>query len=340
MTVSVELRSVVFENIDQAVLQSRPHTFTIDRRGVLIQTHYSCISAGTEVAKLTGLQKVAYPLQIGNRAIGRVLAVGDEVTHVSVGDLVFSHIHHQSHSLGSQLVCRIPDELDRAAASMLGMALVALTGLQTAQPQLGDTVVITGAGLVGQFAAQLATLSGAYPILIDLVDHRLEVARSCGIQNTINPIREDARADVMTLTNSKGAEVVLECTGVPTVATSATEYAGRNGMLVFVGSPRGEYQTDITPFLEKVHLWRSGGNLTLCGAHEWKIPIEDNDFTRHSMERNCNLLVRLILEDRLKIEPLVSRVYDPEDVAQAYRDLIQRKGQTLGAIFNWTNYHQ
>jgi len=164
MTVSVELRSLVFENIDQVVLQSRPHTFTIDRRGVLIRTHYSCISAGTEVAKLTGLQKVAYPLQIGNRAIGRVLAVGDEVTHVSVGDLVFSHIHHQSHSLGSQLVCRIPDELDRAAASMLGMALVALTGLQTAQPQLGDTVVITGAGLVGQFAAQLATLSGAYPI--------------------------------------------------------------------------------------------------------------------------------------------------------------------------------
>ena len=144
----------------------------------------------------------------------------------------------------------------------------------------------------------------------------------------------------MTLTISKGAEVVLECTGVPTVATSATEYAGRNGMIVFVGSPRGEYQPDITAFLEKVPLWRSGGNLTLRGAHEWKIPIEDNDFTRHSMERNCNLLVRLILEDQLKIEPLVSRIYDPEDVAQAYRDLSQHKDQVLGAIFNWTNYHQ
>ena len=58
------------------------------------------------------------------------------------------------------------------------------------------------------------------------------------------------------------------------------------------------------------------------------------------MERNCNLLVRLILEDRLKIEPLVSRVYDPEDVAQAYRALSQHKDQVLGAIFNWTNYHQ
>ena len=54
MTVSVELRSVVFENIDQVALQSRPHTFTTAGRGVLIQTHYSCISAGTEVAKLTG----------------------------------------------------------------------------------------------------------------------------------------------------------------------------------------------------------------------------------------------------------------------------------------------
>ena len=335
MKKQVELRSIVFEGINQAKLETKPKTFILSPHDVLIKTRYSCISAGTEMAKLTGLQKVSYPFYLGNRAVGHVVATGNDVDNVVIDDLVFSHIHHQNYSLGQQLVCPLPNELNTPVAATLGMALVAITGIQTVRPELGDNVVVTGAGLVGQFAAQLAALSGAYPILIDIVDERLQVARSCGINTTINPIREDASERVMELTNGKGANIILECTGVPDVATSAIDYARRSGRFVFVGSPRGEFQTDITPFLEKVHLWKPGGNLTLLGAHEWKIPIKENDFTKYSMEQNCKLLARLMIENKLKAIPLVSRVYDPKNVAEAYQDLTNYQDKVLGAIFDW-----
>lgn len=302
---------------------------------VLIQTLYSCISAGTETAKLSGLQKVSYPLYLGNRAVGHVIATGIEVDHIDIGDLVFSHIHHQSHSIGQQLVCPLLKELEQPIAAMLGMALVAITGIQTARPELGDNVVITGGGLVGQFTAQLTMLSGASPILIDIIDERLKTAQSCGIDMVINPSKEDTKVRVMELTDGRGADTILECTGVPAVAISAANYLRRSGKLVFVGSPRGECQVDITPFLEKVHLWKIGGDLTLLGAHEWKIPIRENNFTKHSMEQNCKLLSRLMIEKRLKVEPLVSRIYKPENATEAYQDLINNQDKVLGAIFDW-----
>ena len=84
-----------------------------------------------------------------------------------------------------------------------------------------------------------------------------------------------------------------------------------------------------------MHLWKPGGDLTLLGAHEWKIPIKENDFTKHSMEQNCKLLARLMIENKLKTTPLVSRVYDPKNVAEAYQDLTNYQDKVLGAIFDW-----
>ena len=77
--------------------------------------------------------------------------------------------------------------------------------------------------------------------------------------------------------------------------------------------------------------------MTLLGAHEWKIPIKENDFTKHSMEQNCRLLSRLMIENKLKADPLVSRVYNPENATEAYQDLINHQNEVLGAIFDWRN---
>ena len=87
MTEQVELRSIVFEGINQAKLETKPKTFILSPHDVLIKTRYSCISAGTEMAKLTGLQKVSYPFYLGNRAVGHVVATGNDVDNVVIDDL-------------------------------------------------------------------------------------------------------------------------------------------------------------------------------------------------------------------------------------------------------------
>ena len=326
----------MFTGVGQVTAEETRQSFAVGPRDVLIETRYSCISAGTELAKLTGLQTIDFPAPIGNRAVGRVLEVGSEVNSVRQGNLVYSHLHHTSHSLGARLVCRLPDELDRPAAATLGLALVAMTGVQTAAAELGDTAVVVGAGLVGQFAAQLLERSGVRAILVDLATGRLAVARGCGVTHTVDASAEDSVAAVMELTRGEGADVVLECTGVPAAVREGSCTCAPRRHRGPGGLSRGSCQGDLTAFLQRFHLWRPHGDLTLKGAHEWKLPLYSDGHGKHSMERNCRILARLAVEGTLQLDPLVSRVYDPRTPAEAYRDLRENGERILGAVFDWT----
>lgn len=328
------VKSVVFSGINQVVTTIEDQEFKLSGDQMLIQTHYSCISAGTELAKLTGLQPMNFPVCLGNRAIGKVLACGPDVRHIEAGDIVFSHTAHRSHTLGYGLIAKLPPELDRPEAAIIGMAMVSLVGVQTAAAELGDVAVVTGGGLVGQCTAQLLQASGIRVILVDPLAGRLELAQTCGIAYTVLA-GPDTKEQIMEITSGKGADVVLECTGVPAVAEQSAEYAATSGTIVLVGSPRGGHDGDFTGFLNRFHLWRPQGNLTLKGAHEWKIPLYDSGFGKHNMLRNCGILSRLMLEEKLNLKPLVSRTYVPEEAGRAYKDLQRNREHILGAVFDW-----
>jgi len=331
----MELKSIIFADKNNATCQTKTTTLTTPPNGALIQTHYSCISAGTEVAKLTGLQPTDYPIGIGNRAIGKVLEVGSKCTTVSKGDLVFAHTHHTSHTTTNKLLVKLPNELDRPEIAQMGMAMVAFVGIRVGQPEIGDTAVIIGAGLVGQFMAQLLELSGVTAIIVDPVSGRLEIAKSCGVSHTINASDPQAIEQVLDLTNG-GADHVFECTGIPPAVASAPKYAGRSAQVILVGSPRGEYQTDLTEFLQPFHLWKPNMDLTLKGSHEWKVPLYPQQGYKHSQVRNGRILADLMVSGKLKIKPLLTGVFKPEDCADAYHKLHKEKDHHLGAVFDWT----
>ncbi len=289
--VGMDVRRVVFESENGVATRSTVEQLPLAPDQALIRTRFSCISAGTELAKLSGLQKIAYPWVPGNRAIGRIVETGSAVDDLKVGDLVFSHTVHASLAPSNGLVMRIPDALDHAWASTLGMAMVAMVGVQTAEPALGDQAVVLGGGLVGQYTAQLLELAGVETILVDRIPGRLELATRCGISRTARA-RENTgeRGEIMDLTHGRGAEMVIDCTGSPAVIERVAAYAAKSATIVLSGSPRGVHQADLSEFLNHVHLWRAHGNLTLKGAHEWKLPTRRNDFVKHSMERNLEIL--------------------------------------------------
>ena len=330
-----QVKSVYFKALNEAACNVEEKELAVGGGQAVIETHYSCISAGTELAKLTGLQKVGYPLYLGNRAIGRVLETGPNCG-VQEGDLVFSHSLHASPAVSALLLTKIPDDLDRPEAALMGMAMVAFTGVRVARPELGDTAVITGAGLVGNFAAQLMGLSGVTTIVIDKSPGRLKTAKECGADHCINIEETDPVQAVKEITGGKGAEFVLECTGVPAVAARCPEFCGCSATMVMVGSPRGEYTTDLTRFLLPFHLWGRPGDLTLKAAHEWKIPLYDDGFAKHSQQRNATILAGLMSRGELKTRELLSATFRPEQASQAYGCLQDRKDDFLGVVFDWT----
>jgi len=327
-------RHIAFTGLNEVVCETVEQELNAPESGALVQLSYTCISAGTEIAKLTGLQPGTFPFgPFGNRAVGRVVEAGSKRDDLQPGDFVFCHGPHASHAALPGLVVKLPDALDRPEMAMIGMAMVAITGLRVAQPELGDSAVVIGGGLVGQFAAQLLQLAGVKALLVDPVAGRLAIARQCGVEHAVEA--DGAVEQVMALTGGQGADYILECTGVPAVVEGAVQFAGRCAQLIMIGSPRGELQTDLTAFLNHFHLWRPQGDLTLKGAHEWKIPLYPELGGKHSMARNAHILADLILADKLKIKPLLTGVFKPEDGAGAYERLKNEKELHLGTVFDW-----
>lgn len=331
------LEKIIFAQTNQVQTITEEKAFDLQPEDLLLQTRYSLVSAGTEMAKLTGLQQVTYPFVPGNRAVGEVVAVGSDVTKFQPGDFVFSHTPHASHALASRLCVPIPANVEPQASTLVGLALVAMTALRIGQVELGDRVAVIGLGLVGNLAAQLLQLAGADVIAIDLAPGRLAKAQACGIHQVINAHETDPAAAVMELTEGKGVDVVVEASGTAQAAELAVSLTGKRGegIVVLLGSPRKEYETNLTSFLNHVHLWRNG-SVTLRGAHEWRYPLEETPFLKHSMQRNAATIFRLMAQGKLQTAPLITHVFNPEQAATAFAGLQNEPDAYMGVLFDWT----
>ncbi len=332
----MQIKRVIFPKEGEVAVERNEATLEATAGEVVVRTLYSCVSAGTELAKLTGEQVVEYPFVPGNRAVGEVMSVGAGVTRVKPGDVIFTHAPHVSHAKEKRFMVPVPGGVRLDHAATLGMSLVSITALRQGKPELGDWAVVFGTGMVGNFCAQLYALSGAEVVAVDVSPARLEVARQCGIPHVVDATGGDVVGQILRLTEGRGAEFVVEATGEPSVFDTASSVAKRGGEVILLGSPRRELQCNLTPVLQKVHLWRDHGALTLKGAHEWRYPLYEDAWAKHSLERNAKVILRLMQQERLQVAPLVSHVLPPEDAARAFEGLLTDKAAWTGVVFDWT----
>lgn len=161
-----------------------------------------------------------------------------------------------------QNLFEIPDEISYKAAALLEPLSCVVYGTDEIGIQLGDSVVINGAGPIGLMFVRLAKLKGARVISCDLSEQRLAVARKIGADETINVSHtKDQVASVQELTEDKrGVDVAIEATGFPKVWEMTILMARKAGkVLLFGGCKAG---TTITVGTELLHY----SQLTLKGV--------------------------------------------------------------------------
>ena len=151
---------------------------------------------------------------IGYSNSGTIVAKGSEVVSFNVGDRVACAgsgiaAHAEFVTIPINLVARIPDSLtfDKAAFTTVGS--IALQGLRRADVEFGETVVITGLGLLGLLAVQMAKSYGLVVIGIDVREDRIELAKELGIDHgflAADPRLEDK---ILHSTNGIGADAVV-----------------------------------------------------------------------------------------------------------------------------------
>lgn len=309
----------------------------LEQDEVLVEKIYSLISPGTELAVLSGSESwFSFPGSPGYASVSRIVKLGDGTTDFAVGDIVFHYGDHSKYQMTTTkgVFLKVPENLDLKWVPFTRMATVAMTSLRISNIELGDYVTVTGLGLIGNMASQLASLQGAQVIGLDLAEERLRIARDSGIAFTLNSRMENIKEEIENITEGFGISSHIEATGIPSVAVESLKWISSFGELILLGSPRGEYQTNVTDVLNYCHLITKGC-ITFKGAHEWRYSIERNPYTKHSLVRNSQVVFQLMKENKLKIEPLLSHVLKPEQAEEAYMGLKDKKDEYTGVIFDW-----
>ena len=248
---------------------------------VLVRTTHAGVCR-TELHFLSGLLNLGIaPLTLGHEIVGEVASIGDGVSTAQVGDRVIvnyygtcGHCHWCRN--GQQNLCdnvvaqlgfsadggyaefvkaradmlvKLPDGLDSSLACTLGCsATTALHAAGTIAPvQLGDTVLIYGAGGVGYSLIQVCKLRGARVLVVGRSERKLQLARDMGADEVIQATAEPVVETVKRLTDNDGVDIIFELVGTRETMDVSLQCLRKRGRLVFIGY--SEDQLIATPLL-------------------------------------------------------------------------------------------
>jgi threonine dehydrogenase-like Zn-dependent dehydrogenase len=265
-------------------------------------------------------------------AVGHIVALGRDVQGYQVGERVMTTSAHASFSLvdvgPAAAIDPVPEGVADETAGFAVLGDVALHGVRRAGLQIDQSVVIFGLGIVGQLVLQLARISGAHPLIaIDLVDQRLELARTSGATHLINAAREDVVARVKEITRGAGAETVFHCAEAASILQTAMECAADRGSVVLTGSPPGTATIRL-----KEELLRK--ELRLTGTYESGLN-EGHVYWRWTRERNRRTCLRLMASGQLQLSHLLTHVVPAAEAPGIYEMLLRDKTGWLGIAFKW-----
>lgn len=325
---------IVFPEIRKAVVEE----FTVEKPSaaeVLVKSVSSSID-GTEIVVLTGRHTFSgvkgrwpsFPFYPGDSTAGIVEEVGEEAETFCSGDRVWTHGHASYVRTRAEELVRIPDGVtfDEAAVSP---HVVSMYGSRIANFRFGESAVILGQGIVGQYVLQLARLSGADPVIaVDLSELRLGISRMNGATYIVNASRLSVEDEVMRITQGRGVNVVVECTGNPKVMPQAFKIAALGGRIVMIGSMHGTVELDLYTEVQRKQLTLYGLHASHCPS----VPTVQWPWTRR-MEKD--LALSMIAKGVLKAEPLITHRVHYREAPAMYAKMAESTKDVLGVILNW-----
>jgi predicted dehydrogenase/threonine dehydrogenase-like Zn-dependent dehydrogenase len=273
------------------------------------------------------------PQTLGYGSSGTVVAVGEGVTDLRVGDRVAcagaNHaVHGELACIPRLLVARIPPDaavsFEEAAFSTVGA--VALHGIRTADVKLGEVVAIIGLGLLGQLTVQLLKAAGCGVVGMDLNPYRADLAMRLGADSACSSA-EEFRDLCLRLSGGHGADAVLIAAETPSNSpvNLAGEVARDRGVVVAVGTVGLDIQRRL--YYEKeldFRIPRSYGPGRYDAAYELKGRDYPIGYVRWTETRNMEAFVQLLAEGKLDVKSLVTHRF-PIERAQVAYDLIAGK---------------
>jgi threonine dehydrogenase-like Zn-dependent dehydrogenase len=265
------------------------------------------------------------PLPLGYCNCGVVLEVGTSVKDFQIGDRVISNgPHAEIVSVPKNLCARVPNNVTDDQAAFTVLASIGLQGIRLLQPTFGETVVVTGLGLIGLMCVQMLRSSGCRVIGIDLDKNKLALAEKFGAEVIDVAAGADAVQVAMSLTNGRGVDGVLITASAKedTIIHQSAEMCRQRGRIVLVGVVN--MNMDRSDFYEKELSFQvscSYGPGRYDPAYEQGGQDYPLGFVRWTEQRNFEAILQQLSSGMLQVDELISDTFPIEKADAAYRML-------------------
>jgi predicted dehydrogenase/threonine dehydrogenase-like Zn-dependent dehydrogenase len=348
----------------------------IEKDMVLVRTAYSCISAGTEMtgvissgtpivkrilespelmqkgltmlkergfsdtlAVVKGKYEVGSPM--GYSASGTVIESG--CSDFNKGDRVacmgVSYANHAGIiAVPKNLVVKIPENVSFEEGATAALGCIAMQGVRRADVRLGEYVVITGMGILGQLACRFAVNSGATVIVTDIDERRLSLAKESGAMYAINAKSNVVKA-VNDITGGHGADsvIVTAATSSNELLSQAFKMCRRRGRVVLVGVAGMDLKRE-DMYNKELELLIA----TSYGPGRYDSTYEESGqdypyaYVRFTEKRNLESYLRLLSEKRMDISDIIEGIYPAEEADKAYESLKNDENKPLILLLKYS----
>lgn len=342
-------------------------------RQVLVRTHRSLISSGTErmllefgragwlgkarqqpdklrlildKVRTDGLgptvesvrNKLDQPVRLGYCNVGTVVAAGESVTRLRIGDRTVSNGNHAEFVVVPETLCaRVPETVNDDEAPFAVIGAIALHGIRLLQPTLGECVVVTGLGLIGLIAVQLLRAHGCRVLGIDRDHTRLRLARAFGAETINIDSGEDVVSAADRFSRGRGIDAVLltAATASSEPIRQAAKICRKRGRIVLVGVTGLELSR--ADFYEKELTFQVSCSYG-PGRYDAEYEERGHDYpfgyVRWTAQRNFEAILDTVADRRLEVQSLISHRFPIERAQEAY-DVIAGDQPSLGVLLDY-----
>lgn len=347
-------------------------------RSVTVKVYSSLISAGTEASKVSTARKgyigkaKDQPEQVkqiianirkegilgtytkvmnkldawaplGYSCAGDVIAVGEEVTSIQIGDRVACAgqdlaNHAEVVSIPINLCVKIPDNVTFEAAAYTTIGSIALQGIRQADLRLGESCVVIGLGLLGQLTVQMLKVSGIFTFGIDVSNYAVKKAIESGADFAFERSFAGLEQEISNLTGGYGADAVIITAG--TSSLDPIELSGRiarkKGRIVVVGAvPTGFSRENYFKKELDLRMSSSYGPGRYDALYEEKGIDYPYAYVRWTEKRNMKAFLDLISGNKIRTAHLTTHVFDIDESPTAYDMIIERSEPFLGILLKY-----
>ncbi len=281
--------------------------------------------------------KLSQPIPLGYSNVGVVADTG-ACDGFKKGDRVLSNgPHAETVRVPKNLCALIPDNVSDASAAFTVVGSIGLQGVRLAQPTIGESIVVMGAGLIGLMTIQILLANGCRVLAIDFDQSKLDLAQkwgaeTCNLSDGVDPVEAG-----MAFSSGCGVDAVLITASTKSndPVTNAARMSRKRGRIILVGVTGLTLSRD--DFYEKELSFQVSCSY---GPGRYDSEYEDGGqdypigFVRWTEQRNFEAVLGLMAMGKIDVSDMISKLLPFEDAPDAFQSLGE-DNSLLGVVLTY-----